>query len=68
MKWKRNCYDLVRINAVLSHKEKKRCLDASANLFYRLEDWFYEECRIKKSKEAITAEIFTSWWNEKDSI
>ena len=31
--------------------KKKKCLDARANLLHRFEDWFYEECRIKKAKK-----------------
>ena len=51
-------YDLVYLNTILLHKEKK-CLDARTKLSYRFEDWFYEDCKIE-SKKAIIAEIFTS--------
>ena len=47
------------MNTVLLHKEK-RCLDATTNLSYRFEDWFYEERKIKRKNQAIIAEIFTS--------
>ena len=44
-------YELVQMNIILLHKEKK-CLDARTNLSFRFGDWFYEE---RKNKKKLTS-------------